>query len=178
MNFHMGKGRLTKTVRRTINDAQRPPQPFHWWFDCGNLVDLTGPTNSILPGEWNQILAFFRDWSQKSCAHGLTGGDQESGRQVLCVRSTHPRFDFVFVYWHLLLVIPVFFFGFWCKFFLNFPWILCCVLISRSHSQYGSEISDWNWRFWKSFVLEIAFFLEILLGLVVLYGVFRANFLG
>jgi hypothetical protein len=47
MNFKIEKGQLTKEVRRTINDAQRPPQPLDA-FDCGNFCGFVR-TNELDP---------------------------------------------------------------------------------------------------------------------------------
>ena len=51
MNFGMEKVRLTKKVRRTINDVQRPPQQLDN-LTAEMFADLSGPATRSYRGEW------------------------------------------------------------------------------------------------------------------------------
>jgi hypothetical protein len=69
MNFGIEKGRLTKKVRRTINDVQRPPKTLDVWT-AEIFADLSGPTNSILQRRMDIDTGVLDVERQLSCAHG------------------------------------------------------------------------------------------------------------
>ena len=84
MNFGMEKGRLTKKVRRTINDVQRPPQSLDT-FDCGNFCGFVRTSDSILQKRMDintGVLRIFE--SQRTCVHGL---DDKRRHREMCARE-------------------------------------------------------------------------------------------
>ena len=92
MNFGMEKGRLTKKVRRTINDVQRPPQPLDT-FDCGNIYGFVRTSDSILQKRMDintGVLHMFE--SQRTCVHGLD--DQRRHREMCAREFESPRNTF------------------------------------------------------------------------------------
>ena len=92
MNFGMEKGRLTKKVRRTINDVQRPPKTLDVWT-AEIFADLSGPTNSILQRRMDintGVLHIFE--SQRTCVHGLD--DQRRHREMCAREFESPRNTF------------------------------------------------------------------------------------
>ena len=89
MNFGMEKGRLTKKVRRTINDVQRPPKPLDA-FDCGNFCGFVRTSDSILQRRMDintGVLPSFE--SQRTCVHGL--GNQRRHREMCAREFESPR---------------------------------------------------------------------------------------
>ena len=118
MNFGMEKGRLTKKVRRTINDVQRPPKTLDVWT-AEIFADLSGPTNSILQRRIDINTGVrCHDESEPSCAHGVVVCVDEIEYRILDVSSNHFKTQQRF-------------FGNGGKLLTTFPLIWCCVMYSR-----------------------------------------------